>query len=306
MAQKRRAAFRFGAVQLRYGTVELGGTKTSCSVGSTPDDLSDVLTIPTADPPQTLGQVLDHLGAHSIAAVGIASFGPVGLRRERADYGHITITPKEGWSGADVVGRFQTSLGVPIGFDTDVNGAALGEWKWGAGQGLGSFVYVTVGTGIGGGALIEGVPIHGLGHPEMGHISVRRHPDDVYPGACRLHGDCLEGLASGPAMESRFGVAGARLSGEELGLARRIEAFYLAQLVRNLIYTLAPERVILGGGVSQMPGLLRGVAEALEDELSGYPGFAEHRAGFVVPPGLGPLSGLAGGLVLAADAMSSA
>jgi fructokinase len=292
-------------VPLRYGTVELGGTKTSFSVGTGPEDLNDVLTIPTGDPSQTLGEVADYLASQSVQAVGIASFGPVELRRSRPEYGHIIITPKQGWSGVDVVGRFRSGLGMPVGFDTDVNGAALGEWRWGAGQGLDSFVYVTVGTGIGGGALIEGVPVHGLGHPEMGHISVRRHPDDEFSGSCRVHGDCLEGLASGPAIQGRFGVTGRELSGEELGFARELEVYYLSQLVRNLVYTLAPERVILGGGVSQMPGLLEGVVGTLSEELRGYPGFAEHQAGFVVAPGLGSLSGLAGGLVLAADAMSS-
>jgi fructokinase len=283
----------------------LGGTKTSFAVGTTPEDLTDIQSIPTVAPSQTLGRVLDFLGAHPVEAVGIASFGPVELRRERPDYGHITITPKEEWSGVDVVGRFESGIGVPIGFDTDVNGAALGEWKWGAGQGLGSFVYLTVGTGIGGGALIEGLPIHGLGHPEMGHISVRRHPDDDYPGSCRLHGDCLEGLASGPAIEGRFGATGDRLSGDERGRATALEAFYLAQLVRDLIYMLAPERVILGGGVSQMQGLLAMVGDSLAAELSGYPGLEEHATGFVVPPGLGARSGLAGGLVLAATAATS-
>jgi fructokinase len=292
-------------VSIVYGAVELGGTKTSYAVGSTPEDLTDIHTIPTTDPSQTLDHVVHHLSGHSIEAIGIASFGPIELRRESAVFGHITVTPKEGWSGADIVGRFERSLEVPIGFDTDVNGAALGEWKWGAGRGLASFVYVTVGTGIGGGAVIEGTPIHGLGHPEMGHISVRRHPDDAYVGSCRLHGDCLEGLASGPAIEGRFGVAGDRLSGDDRDRATRLEAFYLTQLVRNLIYMLAPERVILGGGVPQMPGLLEMVGGSVAAELSGYPGLEEHSNDFVVSPGLGALSGLAGGLVLAETAATS-
>ena len=286
-----------------FGTVELGGTKTSCAVGTTPVDLHDVLTIPTAEPSATLDQVIDHLRAHSVDAVGVASFGPVELRRERHDYGRITTTPKQGWSGADIVGRLETGLGVPIGFDTDVNGAALGEGEWGAGKGLGSFVYLTIGTGIGGGALLEGVPIHGLGHPEMGHMSIRRHPEDDFAGSCRLHGDCLEGLASGPAIAARLGVAGESMSVEQRKHTIVFETFYLAQLVRNLIYTLAPERVIMGGGVSKMPGLLEGVHQALPTELGGYPGLEEHTSGFVVPPGLGDLSGMAGGLVLAAGAV---
>ena len=282
-----------------YGTVEMGGTKTSCAMGSSPDDLSRELTIPTTDPSETLGRVIDHLAIGSAEAVGIASFGPLELRRDHPGYGQIGFTPKQGWSGVDVVGPFSAALGVPIGFDTDVNGAALGEWTWGAGRGLGSIVYVTVGTGIGGGALVEGEPIHGLGHPEMGHIMVRRHPDDEFPGACPAHGDCLEGLASGTAVERRHGARGERLTGGELRRAVEIEVFYLTQMARDLVYTLAPERIILGGGVSSLPGLVERVGASLAVDLAGYPGLDEHRHGFVVPPQLGRLSGLAGGLVLA-------
>jgi fructokinase len=216
------------------------------------------------------------------------------------------VTPKEGWSGADLVGPVRDVLDVPIGLDTDVNGAALGEIRWGAAQGLRTFVYVTVGTGIGGGAIVDGEAVHGLGHPEMGHISVRRHPDDEFPGICRLHGDCLEGLASGPAIEGRWGAPGERLSGTDLTMAVEIEAFYLAQMMLNLVYILAPERVIVGGGVSRLPGLLDLVNRRLVIELSGYPGLPEHDSGFVVPPGLGDMSGLAGGMVLAESALDRA
>lgn len=288
-----------------YGTVEMGGTKTSCAIGSSPDDLAGELTIPTTEPSETLGRVLEHLAIGSAEAVGIASFGPLELRRDHPGYGQIRFTPKKGWSGVDVVGPFSAALGVPIGFDTDVNGAALGEWTWGAGRGLESIVYVTVGTGIGGGALVEGEPIHGLGHPEMGHIMVRRHPDDEFPGACPAHGDCLEGLASGTAVEGRHGARGERLTGDELRMAVEIEVFYLTQMARNLVYTLAPERIILGGGVSRLPGLVERVGASLAVDLAGYPGLDEHEHGFVVPPGLGRLSGLAGGLILADAAFRS-
>jgi len=285
----------------RYGAVEIGGTKTSCAVGSSPDDLSKVITFPTTEPAETLGQVIDLVRAESPDAIGIAAFGPLDLLR-----GRIGVTPKEGWSGTDVVGPFREALDIPIGLDTDVNGAVLGESRWGAAQGLRTFVYVTVGTGIGGGALVDGAAIHGLGHPEMGHISVRRHPDDDYSGICRLHGDCLEGLASGPAIEGRFAIPGESLSGADLAMAVEIEAFYLAQMMRNLVYILAPERVIVGGGVSRLPGLLDLVNRRLVAELSGYPGLPEHDSGFVMPPGLGDMSGLAGGMVLAQRALERA
>ena len=288
-----------------YGTVEMGGTKTSCAVGSSPHDLAGEVTIPTTDPVETLGLVIQQLAEASPQAVGIASFGPLELRPDHPEHGRIKVTPKTGWTGVDVAGPFRDGLGVPIGLDTDVNGAALGEWMWGAGRGLGSIVYVTVGTGIGGGALIGGAPVQGMGHPEMGHISVRRHPEDRYQGGCRLHGDCLEGLASGPAIEGRHGVSPERLVGEELSEAVELEAFYLAQMVRDMVYILAPERIILGGGVAQLAGLVERVGELVPIELAGYPGLPEHESAFVVRPGLGRLSGLAGGLVLAERALRS-
>ncbi|MET0696232.1 MAG: ROK family protein [Acidimicrobiia bacterium] len=284
-----------------YGAVEMGGTRTSCAAGSSPEDLSRKVTFPTTGPTETLERVVEFLREQPPVAIGIAAFGPLGLVG-----GRIGVTPKDGWSGTDLVGPVKNAIDVPIGLDTDVNGAALGESRWGAARGLGTFVYVTVGTGIGGGALVDGEPIHGLGHPEMGHIWVRRHPDDDYPGICRLHGDCLEGLASGPAIEGRSGIRGEALSGSDLAKAADFEAFYLAQMIRNLVYILAPERVIVGGGASRLPGLIDRVNQSLIDELSGYPGLAEHESGFVVSPGLGDMSGLAGALVLAARAFDRA
>jgi fructokinase len=278
----------------RYGTVEMGGTRTSCAVGSSPDDLSGSISFSTTDPAETLGKVAGFLGSESLDAVGIAAFGPLDLER-----GRTGVTPKGGWSGVDLVGPMREAVDVPIGLDTDVNGAALGEGRWGAGRGLGTFAYVTVGTGIGGGALVDDLPIHGLGHPEMGHISVRRHPADDYHGSCPFHGDCLEGLASGPAIQQRSGMRGQDLSGTDLEATVELEAFYLGQLMRSLVYILAPRRVILGGGVSRLAGLLDLVNERLIDELSGDQGLSEHEPGFVAPPGLGEMSGLAGGMILA-------
>ncbi len=285
----------------RYGTVEMGGTRTSCAVGASPDDLSGSISFSTTDPAETLGKVAGFLGSESLDAVGIAAFGPLDLER-----GRTGVTPKGGWSGVDLVGPMRDAVDVPIGLDTDVNGAALGEGRWGAGRGLGTFAYVTVGTGIGGGALVDDLPIHGLGHPEMGHISVRRHPEDDYRGSCPFHGDCLEGLASGPAIQQRSGMRGQDLSGTDLEATVELEAFYLGQLMRSLVYILAPRRVILGGGVSRLAGLLDLVNERLIDELSGYPGLSEHEPGFVTTPGLGDLSGLAGGMILAEWAVERA
>ncbi len=282
----------------RYGTVEIGGTKTLYAVGASPDDLAGVVTVPTTEPEETIEGVVEFFGREVPDAVGIASFGPLDLGN-----GRIGITPKPGWSGTDLLGPVRAALDLPVGLDTDVNGAALGEARWGTGRGLDSFVYVTVGTGIGGGALIGGEPVHGLGHPEMGHVVVRRHHDDDYEGVCRLHGDCLEGLASGPAITGRFGRPGEGLAGTDLARAVEFEAFYLAQMARDLVYILAPERVALGGGVSRLPGLLELVNLMLVEDLAGYPGMTEHESGFVVAPGLGALSGLAGGLILAERAV---
>ena len=217
----------------------------------------------------------------------------------------MTTTPKPGWSGTDLVGPLGDALGVPVGFDTDVTGAALGEGRWGAARGLRSFVYVTVGTGIGGGAVVGGAPVHGLPHPEMGHVSVTRLPGDEFPGICPFHGDCLEGMACGPAMAARWGRPAEELTGADLARAVDIEAHYLAAGLRNIVYVLAPERIVLGGGVAGLPGLFPALRERLAAALAGYPGLAEHGApGFVVPPGLGGAAGAAGALALAELALT--
>jgi fructokinase len=296
---------RFSAVGDVYGTVELGGTKTSFAAAGDVDELSDVLTIPTTDPEATLSQVVAYFTGRGLAAVGIASFGPLELRHRHPNYGMITSTPKPLWGHSDVVGPFVEALDTPVGFDTDVNGAALGESRWGAGRGMETVVYVTVGTGIGGGAIIGGAPIHGLGHPEMGHMSVPRRPGDEFAGVCPFHGDCLEGMASGPALAARFGSASDDLVGATLHDARALVAHYLIEMAANLVYSLAPERIIIGGGVGGMEGLIEMVDTGLAARLGGYPGWLAHGSGFVVAPGLGSLSGLAGGLVLAEEAVIS-
>lgn len=286
-----------------YGAVELGGTKTLVAVGSEPNDLSDPLSIPTTTPEKTLDAAIAHLQDSNLEAVGIASFGPVELRPDSPQFGYITTTPKPGWSGTSVLRRFAEALELPVGFDTDVNGAALGEGEWGASIGLGSHVYITVGTGIGGGVVAGGRPLHGAPHPEVGHVVVRRHPDDDHPGSCPFHRDCLEGMAAGPALAARFGKPAQTLDKDEQAEALRYEAFYLAQGVRNLVYVAAPERVVIGGGVSKIPGFHASLRRSLADELAGYPGEDAHESeDFVVPPGLGDRSGLAGALLLAIQA----
>jgi len=288
-----------------FGSIEAGGTKWVCAVGTGPDDIRGDIRIPTTTPTETLSAVTDFFAAQPpLEAIGVASFGPVELRPDNPKYGFITTTPKEHWSDTDVVGRLQRRFEVPVGFDTDVNGAALGEGRWGAAVGLDTFVYLTVGTGVGGGAIVSNRVGHGLVHPEMGHMTVRRHPDDGFSGRCPFHADCFEGMASGPAIIDRWGASPSKLTGETRAKALEFEAHYIAEGIRNIVYILAPQRVIVGGGVSRMEGLFPAIRTALRASMSGYPGIPEHAAdALVVPPGLGDRSGIAGGFVLAEAAL---
>lgn len=284
-----------------FGSIEAGGTKWLCAVGTGPDEIRDEARINTSTPGETLDAVVKFFSPHrEMAAIGVASFGPVELRRQHYEYGHITATPKPHWSGTDVVGTLERAFHVPIGFDTDVNGAALGEGRWGAAVGLDDFVYLTIGTGIGGGAVVGRELAHGLVHPEMGHVSVRRHPNDEFVGRCPFHGDCFEGMASGPAIEERWGAPASQLTDEARSAAIEMEAHYVAEGLRNIVYLLAPQRIIIGGGISKMDGLFPAIRSALVATLAGYPGIREHAADdFVVAPGLGDRSGIAGGFALA-------
>ena len=289
-----------------FGAIEAGGTKFVCAVGTGPEDLESV-QFPTTSPEDTVQAAIAFFRARAagrLRAVGIASFGPIDLHPESPTFGYITSTPKEGWRNFDFAGTIRRALDVPVGFDTDVNGSALGEARWGAAQGLSDFVYLTVGTGIGGGAMVHGRILHGLMHPEMGHIRV---PHDVsrdpYPGGCPYHVDCLEGLASGPAMEARWGVPGRDLPADHP--AWWLEAQYLALGLANFVCTLSPERIVLGGGVMQQTQLFPLIRKELARILNGYiqaPEITERRENFVAPPRLGSRSGVLGALALAQQA----
>lgn len=287
-----------------YGGLEAGGTKFVCLLGTGPDDITDVERIEVGEPGPTIAaaaayfrRVLDR--GVPLRAIGIGSFGPLELRRDHPRYGWITTTPKPGWSGVDLLGPFR-AFGVPLGFDTDVNVAAIAEGRWGAARGLGTHVYLTIGTGIGGGGIADGRLLHGLGHPEMGHVPVRRMPGDDFPGRCPFHGDCFEGMGSGPAIMDRFGRRAETLEGADLARAAAIGGHYLASGVASLTYALAPERFVVGGGLANVPGLIDAARAALPGQLGGYPGMAEHGAAdFLVPAGLGGLAGPAGCLALA-------
>lgn len=293
-----------------YGGIEAGGTKFVCVVGSGPGDIRATIRLATGEPQSTLEQVTGFFRAYldsggSLDAIGIASFGPTELRIGHPKYGSITTTPKPGWSDTDLVGPLRKAFSVPVVLDTDVNGAALAEGRWGAARGLSTYVYVTVGTGIGGGGVVGGRVLHGLIHPEMGHISIPRQPGDDYPGSCPFHGDCFEGMASGPAMASRWGRPAEELRGHDLEEAVELEAAYIAAGLRTIVYVLAPERIVLGGGVCSLPGLLPAVGRKLAGTLAGYPGLAEHQTDtFVVPAALGASAGSLGALVLGEIALS--
>ena len=277
-----------------FGAIEAGGTKFVCGVGTSPEDLT-LIHLPTAAPDSTIAEVIRFLRQQEpIEALGIGSFGPIDRSR-----GWITSTPKAAWRNYDIVGAFRAALNVPIGFDTDVNAAALAEARWGAGRGLTDFIYLTVGTGIGGGAIVNSQILHGNMHAEMGHLRIPHDRAlDPFPGCCPYHGGCLEGLASGPAVEARWGRRGELLAEDHP--AWNLEARYLALGLANLACTLAPRRIVIGGGVMRHLRLLGLIRGQLHELLNGYLEAPE-----LVPPHLGQRAGVLGGLILAEQARNS-
>lgn len=291
-----------------FGAVEAGGTKFVCAIGDEGGTIHSELRFPTADPVSTLAKVRDFLkdirGGSAPSAIGVACFGPVILDRRSEKYGFIANTPKPGWSDVDMAGMLAREFSCPVGFDTDVNAAALAEHRWGAGRDTKNLVYLTVGTGIGAGVLIEGVPLHGLTHPEIGHIHPRRHPLDAsFSGVCPFHGDCLEGLASGPAILARSGSELQHLDAAHSQW--ELQADYLGQLCAQLVLTVSPQRIIIGGGVMAQQRLFPLLRQRMLHWLGGYVQRDEILADidrFVVPPALGSHAGVLGALSLAVDA----
>jgi fructokinase len=287
-----------------WGGIEAGGTKFVCAVGTGPDDLRAEVRFPTTTPEETFGRAIQFFQQQNkdpLTAIGIASFGPVDLNPDSPTFGYITDTPKPGWAHTDFAGRIRRALGVPVGFDTDVNVAALGEYRWGAAQGLDTFIYLTIGTGIGGGGMVNGKLMHGLVHPEMGHVRIPHDRDrDPYAGSCPYHGDCLEGLAAGPALEERWGQRGETLPADHP--AWPLEADYLAFGLVNIICVLSPQRIIIGGGVMQQPRLFPRVRRRVQELLNNYlpvPAILDHIDDYIVPPGLGDRAGVLGAMALA-------
>jgi len=289
-----------------YCGVETGGTKIVCLVGSGPDDIRAETSFPTSSPDEVLAKTIGFLQESQrtfgeIAAIGVASFGPVDLRADSPTFGHIKRTPKAGWSSVDVAGSIQRAVNKPVAFDTDVNGAGIGEYEWGAGQGLFNFVYVTIGTGIGGGIILDGQPLKGVSHPELGHIRPFHDRErDPFPGACPFHGDCLEGLASGSAIFARWEKTLEELGPEHEAL--ELEAGYLAHLCTELTYIVSPQKIILGGGVTGAPGLLPAVRRQTRTALSEYlsdPLYTNTLDDYIVLPDLGNRAGVMGALAMA-------
>ncbi len=292
------------------GGIEAGGTKFVCAVGSSPDDIREEIRYPTSTPQENIQRAIDFFAEHHrttpLAAIGIASFGPVDPDPSSPAFGYVTTTPKPHWAHTDFAGPIREAFGLPVGFDSDVNGAALGEQRWGAAQGLDTFVYLTIGTGLGGGGMVNGKLIHGLMHSEMGHSPIPHDREkDPYPGWCTYHGDCWEGLACGPAIEDRWKARAETLAPDHP--AWDLEAHYLALGLRTLICVVSPQRIIMGGGVMQQMHLFPKVRAETQRLLNGYiqkPQILERIDEYIVPPALGNRAGVAGALALAHEALA--
>ena len=290
-----------------YGGIETGGSKWECAVGTGPDDIRDTETIPTTTPDETIDRAITFFErAKPVDAIGIGSFGPVDRNPSSSSWGHITTTPKPGWANTDIGPEVQRRLSVPVAFDTDVNAAALGEQRWGAAQGLDTFCYITIGTGIGGGGMAGGNLLHGLLHPEFGHLRIPHDTAaDPFAGTCPYHGDCWEGLASGTAIRSRWGRPAEELAGRDD--VWELEAYYVALGLVCVISVLSPQRIIVGGGVGTAPRLLDRVQSEVVTLLNGYLGadlLGEGIADYIVAPALGRRSGVLGAIALASTGVA--
>ncbi len=295
-----------------FGAIEAGGTKFVCAIGNNDGKILNQTTIPTKTPDITIPQVIEFFKKENekqkLAAIGIGTFGPVDVDPKLKTYGMIRSTPKLAWKDFAFLKAIKSHFNIPIGFDTDVNSAALGEKKWGAAKGLSTFIYITVGTGIGVGAIVEGNLLHGLTHPEMGHIFIPQDKRDTFEGVCPYHKNCLEGLASGPSMSKRWNLK------EALDLPHDhegwdFESYYLALGIANYILCISPQKVIIGGGVMNQDFLLPLIQKKVQTLLNGYinhPMILENIENYIVKPGLNTHSGICGSIALAIDASERA
>ena len=278
---------------MRLGALEAGGTKMVCAIGDENGNVFERMSFPTRMPEETMPDIINYFRERPVEALGISSFGPLNLNKQDPNFGDITTTPKPGWQNYPLLRTLAEALNVPVGIDTDVNGAALAEARLGAGRGLDSLVYYTIGTGVGGGAVVEGRLLHGLVHPEMGHMLLRPCKDDPAPhGFCPYHDGCLEGMATGVAIEKRWGVPAAQLPPEHI--AWDIEAEYLAQMCANTIVILSPKKIVLGGGVMHQVHLFPKIRRRTQELLNGYVAndtILHDIDNYIVAPGLGDNAG---------------
>ena len=282
-----------------YGALEAGGTKMVCAIGNEEGKILEQISVPTITPEETMPAIIDYFKGKKIAALGVACFGPICVDKASPDYGHILKTPKLAWADYDIVGVLKEALGVQIGFDTDVNGSLLGEVTWGSAQGLTDVVYITIGTGVGGGILSGGNIVHGMLHPEMGHMILAPAPGDDYPGKCPFHGNCLEGMAAGPAIGDRWGAPGKDLVDRDE--VWELESKYIAQAITNLVFILSPQKVILGGGVMHQMQLFPLIRKKVIENINGYIVTKELMDidSYICPAGLNDDQGIMGAVKLA-------
>lgn len=294
-----------------FGGIEAGGTKFVCAVGTSPEKILAEERFSTNNPDETLNRCINFFSRAAsefgpVKSLGIGAFGPLDPNPESSTYGFITSTPKTAWKNTDVVGFFKLKMKIPIGFDTDVNGAALGEGRWGAAAGIKNFLYITVGTGIGGGIVVNKQLIHGLLHPEIGHIfPVQDKNKDPFPGVCPYHGNCLEGLAAGPAVNKRWGTPAEKLPADHP--AWEIESNYLAQAAVTYILLYSPEKIIFGGGIMHQEQLFPLIRKKVQEKLAGYidhPLILKNIDTMIVPPKLGDRAGICGAFILAEQALT--
>ncbi len=287
-----------------YGALEAGGTKMVCAIGDENGHIKEIKTFPTTTPEETMPLLLGFFQQYPIEALGIGCFGPIDLDKNSPTYGYITSTPKLAWQNFDICGAFRDKLNIPIGFDTDVNGSCLGEMTYGAAKGLHSAAYITVGTGVGVGICVNGTLLHGMMHGEAGHMLVKKYSSDTFLGACPFHGDCIEGLCAGGSIEKRYGIKSYLL--EETDIVWSYTGYYIAQLIVNLILTVSPQRVILGGGVMKQKQLFPIIREQVPQILKGYVKTKEleNMNEYIVEPQCKDQQGVLGALLLGYEALN--
>ena len=289
---------------MRLGALEAGGTKMVCAIGNANGEIYERISIPTETPEITVPKMIDYFKEKDIQALGIGCFGPIDLNRKSETYGYITTTPKLAWKNYNIVGAFADALDIPVGFDTDVNGSALGEATWGITKGLDNSIYITIGTGVGMGIISNGKLLHGMLHPEGGHVLLTRHPKDTYGGKCPYHSNCLEGLAAGPAIEARWGKKGIELADKKE--VWELEAYYIGQALVDCIMLLSPQRIVLGGGVMHQEHMMPLVREEVKKQLNGYlvTKELEDLDSYIVLPSLNDKQGIIGALKLEVDELA--